>query len=129
MSLERAFGEFASRCLRHPKGYRTASRLSSFASAYSRCTPTTITRTATSPSLSPAPPGEQAALIAISPKTYYRPPYVGPSGWVGIDLDQIDDEGLAGHIGDAWKLVMAAQGKSPTQRKPKSLRRGPLADS
>jgi hypothetical protein len=73
--------------------------------------------------LVPAPPGEQAALIAMSPKTYYYPPYVGVSGWVGIDLDQIDDEGLACHIRDAWKMVMAAQGKSPTQRKPKSLTR------
>ena len=70
-------------------------------------------------------PGEQAALIATSPKTYYRPPYVGVKGWVGIDLDHIDDEDLAGHLTDAWQLVIAGQGKSPAQRKPKALTRSP----
>jgi hypothetical protein len=73
----------------------------------------------------PAPPGQQAALIAMSPETYYRPPYVGVAGWVGIDLDHIDDADLACHIREAWQLVMAAQGKLPTQRKPKLLTRSP----
>jgi hypothetical protein len=55
--------------------------------------------------LIPAPPGHQEALIAASPATYYRPAYVGVKGWVGIDLDHIDDEELAVHIRDAWQLV------------------------
>jgi hypothetical protein len=71
----------------------------------------------------PAASGEQAALIATSPNTYFRPPYVGVNGWVGIDLDQIDDEDLAAHITDAYRIVIAAQGKSPAQRKPKALTR------
>jgi|SRR5580704_17283970 hypothetical protein len=75
--------------------------------------------------LVPAAPGQQAALIAMSPETYYRPPYVGPAGWIGIELEKIDDEDLACHIRDAWQLVMALQGRSPTQRKPKSLTRSP----
>jgi len=70
--------------------------------------------------LIPAAPGHQATLIATSPETYYRPPYVGPAGWVGIELDRIDDEDLACHIRDAWQLIY---GKSPAQRKPKSLTR------
>jgi hypothetical protein len=73
----------------------------------------------------PAAPGEQEALIATSPATYFRPPYVGVNGWVGIELDQIDDEDLAAHITDAYKIVIAAQGKSPTHRKPKALTRSP----
>ena len=73
----------------------------------------------------PAAPGEQAALIATSPKTYFRPPYVGVNGWIGIELDQIDDEDLAAHITDAYKIVIAAQGRSPAQRKPKALTRSP----
>src|SRR5256885_5831327 len=40
----------------------------------------------------PAAPGEQALLIYTSPKTYFKPPYVGVRGWVGIDLDSIDDD-------------------------------------
>ena len=73
----------------------------------------------------PAAPGHQAMLISTSPERYFRPPYVGVSGWVGIELAQIDDEELACHIRDAWQIAMAAQGKSPTQRKPKSLTRSP----
>jgi hypothetical protein len=55
----------------------------------------------------PAPLGHQEMLIATSPKTYYRPPYVGVKGWVGIDLDQIDDEELMCHIREAWQLISA----------------------
>ena len=57
--------------------------------------------------LIPAVPGHQESLIATSPKTYYRPPYVGVKGWIGIDLDQIDDEDLMCHIRDAWQLIAA----------------------
>jgi hypothetical protein len=53
----------------------------------------------------PAAPGVQEALIASAPKTYYRPPYVGVRGWVGIELAQIDDEDLAAHILDAWRMI------------------------
>jgi hypothetical protein len=73
----------------------------------------------------PAAPGHQEALIETSPKTYYRPPYVGVKGWVGIELSEIGDEELACHIRDAWNIAMAAQGRSPTQRKPKVLTRSP----
>jgi hypothetical protein len=52
----------------------------------------------------PAPPGVQASLIESSPEVYFRPPYVGHRGWVGIELDQISDEELAYHIRVAWEL-------------------------
>ncbi|MCC6404175.1 MAG: MmcQ/YjbR family DNA-binding protein [Fimbriimonadaceae bacterium] len=35
-----------------------------------------------------APPGAQESLIEEDPETYFRPPYVGPSGWVGVRIDQ-----------------------------------------
>ncbi len=53
----------------------------------------------------PAAPGHQEALIQSAPKTYYRPPYVGAKGWVGIDLDQVDDDELGAHIRDAWEMI------------------------
>jgi hypothetical protein len=62
----------------------------------------------------PAPPGLQAVLISEAPATYFKPPYVGPGGWIGIELDKIDDEALAIHIREAWHFV------SP---KPKKARR------
>ena len=61
--------------------------------------------------LIPAAPGEQEALIQEDPKTYYRPPYVGIKGWVGIDLDRIEDDPLAIHIHQAWKLISAKGGR------------------
>ena len=53
----------------------------------------------------PAPPGLQAMLIATAPETFFKPPYVGVRGWVGIELDRISDEELACHIREAWRLI------------------------
>ena len=55
--------------------------------------------------LLPAPPGLQEALIEEAPYAYYRPPYVGGSGWIGVELDQVSNEALEGHIKEAWSLI------------------------
>jgi len=52
-----------------------------------------------------APPGLQATLIKTEPKKFFRPPYVGVRGWVGIELAEVDDEELAYHICEAWRLI------------------------
>jgi hypothetical protein len=53
----------------------------------------------------PAAIGIQEMLIKTSPKKFYRPPYVGVSGWVGIELPRISDNELAFHINEAWRLI------------------------
>jgi hypothetical protein len=53
----------------------------------------------------PVPPGIQAASIEHSPEIYFRPPYVGHRGWVGLDLLRISDEDLKYHIHTAWELI------------------------
>jgi hypothetical protein len=53
----------------------------------------------------PAPPGLQEMLIDTAPEPYFRPPYVGVRGWIGIELVNISDEDLAFHIRDGWRLV------------------------
>ena len=53
----------------------------------------------------PAPPGLQGMLIQAAPEKYFRPPYVGVRGWIGIELDNVGDEDLAFHIRDGWRLV------------------------
>ncbi|HYZ83937.1 MAG TPA: MmcQ/YjbR family DNA-binding protein [Bryobacteraceae bacterium] len=53
----------------------------------------------------PVPPSMQATLINSWPKTFYRPPYVGVKGWVGVELTQIDQEDLNAHIVQAWRLI------------------------
>ena len=53
----------------------------------------------------PAAIGVQAALIEAEPKKFYRPPYVGHAGWVGIELPRVRDKELAQHLREAWKLI------------------------
>jgi len=53
----------------------------------------------------PAAIGIQAALIEASPKQFYRPPYVGGAGWVGIELPRVKDKELAMHLQEAWRLI------------------------
>ena len=40
-----------------------------------------------------------------APQTFFKPPYVGVRGWVGLKLDQISDEDLTFHIQVAWELI------------------------
>lgn len=53
----------------------------------------------------PAAIGVQEALIKQSPKKFYRPPYVGVRGWVGIELPRVSDKELTAHLREAWKLI------------------------
>lgn len=57
----------------------------------------------------PAASGVQEALIAEAPDTYFRPPYVGVSGWVGVELSKVDDEQLGALIREAFQLMNAAK--------------------
>lgn len=57
----------------------------------------------------PVPDGAQGDLIAQNPKRYFRPPYVGIRGWVGIDLRHIGVRDLGFHVGMAWELVAPAR--------------------
>jgi uncharacterized protein YdhG (YjbR/CyaY superfamily) len=63
----------------------------------------------------PAPAGLQSALIEEAPETYFKPPYVGSSGWIGVVLNQIADQALEIHIREAWKLA-APKKKKAQQR-------------
>ena len=36
-------------------------------------------------------PGAQAELVASSPGRFFRPPYVGGRGWIGVRLDRDPD--------------------------------------
>ena len=53
----------------------------------------------------PAGAGMQAALIEEAPETYFRPPYVGVSGWIGVELSKVDDEQLGALIREAFRLI------------------------
>ena len=53
-----------------------------------------------------APDGAQAALIAADPEVFFSPPYVGPSGWIGVYLDvPVDWDELEELVHDSYRLV------------------------
>jgi hypothetical protein len=53
-----------------------------------------------------AAPGNQALMVRAAPDRYFVPPYVGPSGWVGVWLDRgADWVELADLLRDAYVLV------------------------
>lgn len=57
-----------------------------------------------------APPGEQAALIASDAFRFFRPPYVGHRGWIGVRLDDDTDwTEIAELAEDAYRTVAPAK--------------------
>jgi hypothetical protein len=58
-----------------------------------------------------AAPGAQAALVEAAPRRFFRPPYVGVRGWLGVYLDVADVDWLEldQFIAEAFGVVAAAQ--------------------
>ncbi|MDQ1443777.1 MAG: hypothetical protein QOI20_241 [Acidimicrobiaceae bacterium] len=53
-----------------------------------------------------APPGAAAELIEAEPDRFFRPPYVGGRGWVGVRMDvDVDWDEIAGICTDAYRVV------------------------
>lgn len=53
-----------------------------------------------------APPGAQEALVAAEPQRFFRPPYVGHRGWLGVYLDTpVDWAEIAEIVTDAYRVV------------------------
>jgi hypothetical protein len=70
----------------------------------------------------PTPPGLQATLLKTSPEKYYYPPYVGASGWIGIELARISDEDLGAHLLEAWRMIAEKQKPNGRSRERKARR-------
>ncbi len=47
---------------------------------------------------------EQAMLVEAEPELFYRPPYLAPSGWIGLRLDvpETDWDQVAARIATSW---------------------------
>jgi hypothetical protein len=48
---------------------------------------------------------EQRALVAMFPDTFFVPPYVGPSGWVGVVISNVDPQEMRELITEAWRMT------------------------
>lgn len=53
-----------------------------------------------------AAPGNQDLMVRAFPHRFFVPPYMGPSGWVGVWLDgDCDWSELRELLSDAWRLT------------------------
>jgi predicted DNA-binding protein (MmcQ/YjbR family) len=53
-----------------------------------------------------APPGAQAIFTKLRPRVYFVPPYTGPRGWLGVEIDKgLDWDTIIGHVRDAFEVV------------------------
>jgi hypothetical protein len=53
-----------------------------------------------------APPGAQEELVATEPDRFFRPPYVGSRGWLGVRLDgEVDWAEIAAVCEEAYRTV------------------------
>ena len=49
----------------------------------------------------------QALMLSAQPEKYFKPPYVGPSGWVGVYLDRSPDwDEVFELLRDGWKMIV-----------------------
>jgi hypothetical protein len=48
---------------------------------------------------------EQRALTQMNPETFFVPPYVGPSGWVGVRFRSVDRDEMRELITEAWRMT------------------------
>lgn len=53
-----------------------------------------------------APAGVQDALVESEPDRFFRPPYVGHRGWLGVYLDvPVDWDEIDGIVEDAYRTI------------------------
>ena len=53
-----------------------------------------------------APKGVQQLLIEAAPEIFFRPPYVGPKGWIGVRLDAATDwDEVAALVRRSWSMT------------------------
>ncbi len=65
------------------------------------------------------PPGLQEALITEDPERFFRPPYVGAKGWVGVRIDGRPDWNIvAGVVRDAHGFTTAAKSRRRAAKLP-----------
>jgi predicted DNA-binding protein (MmcQ/YjbR family) len=72
----------------------------------------------------PAPPGSQDLHVQADPKRFFVPPYVGPRGWLGVNLDKgVSWPRVAQWVREAYEHVApralaSTLGKTPAIKPP-----------
>ena len=52
-----------------------------------------------------APDGVQVEMVETEPERFFRPPYVGHRGWLGVQLRTVDDAELVAIVTEAFRTV------------------------
>ena len=52
-----------------------------------------------------APEGVQAEMLQTEPDRFFRPPYVGHRGWLGVKLRTVDEAELTAVVREAYRTV------------------------
>ena len=60
----------------------------------------------------PAPLGEQEAMVFTDPARFFRPPYVGPRGWVGVRIDRRPNWTVVAKLVEQAYAMVAAPAKN-----------------
>ena len=62
-----------------------------------------------------APDGTQESFVETAPDRFFRPPYVGHRGWLGVWLDvPVDWDEIAAIVGDAYRRIDATRARRTT---------------
>lgn len=58
-------------------------------------------------------PVNQSLMIGANPRRFFSPPYVGPSGWIGVRLDvRVNWKELTGILRDGYEMTAQMKGRS-----------------
>jgi predicted DNA-binding protein (MmcQ/YjbR family) len=69
-------------------------------------------------------PINQSLMIGANPKKFFSPPYVGPSGWIGVRLDvRVNWKELTGLLRDGYDMTAQMKGRSKKKGGDKPARR------
>ena len=64
----------------------------------------------------PAPLGEQEAMVFTDPERFFRPPYVGVRGWVGVRIDRrVDWPAVSNLVAQAYRMVAPPRLREATE--------------
>jgi hypothetical protein len=74
----------------------------------------------------PAPLGEQEAMVFSDPVRFFRPPYVGTRGWVGVRIDRKPDWRLMARLVEqAYRMVAPPRLQAAIGATPRRVSRSP----
>ena len=71
-------------------------------------------------------PINQSLMLGANKKKFFYPPYVGPSGWIGVYLDvRVNWKELTSILRDGYDMTVASKKRSSPARKKGTAKRPP----